>query len=298
MRTFKEVKLHYNFNADDEKRLVSVKDLMTQNADNAMEALHTWILHTKDASSFFSEERVRSHVFGSQKKWFQDLFSGVYDSRYYEKLIRIGQTHVRANVDAHFMNRAVNIIRNYCINLLNHSINDTDEKTNILISIEKVLDINLDIITSAYIEEELRSYSPAYRLKSGLVLFSERFAQTMNLILVLSLIGLTLGVIGLFVYDIQKLVTGDLEHGIITALGSMLIFWVMIELMNTEIAHLKGGKFHISVFVGVALVAVIRETLIMTLKHEKADIQYYLVALILILGIVFWLVAKAESRIK
>lgn len=298
MRTFKEVKLHYNFTDDDEKRLVSVRELMVQNANNAMDALHSWILHTKDAARFFTEESVKSHVFGSQRVWFQDLFSGVYDNRYYERLIRIGQTHVRASVDAHFMNRAINIIRNYCINLLNQGIDDINERADILISIEKILDINLDIITSSYIEEELKSYSPAYKLRSGLILFSERFAQTMNLILVLSLIGLTIGVIGLFVYDIQKLITGNLEHGIITALGSMLILWVMIELMNTEIAHLKGGKFHISVFVGVALVAVIRETLIMTLKHEKVEVQYYLIALILILGIVFWLVTRAESRTK
>lgn len=298
MKTFKEIKLHYDFTPDDEKRLLSVRELMTQNSDNAMDVLHSWILNTRDAARFFTEETVKNHVFGSQKKWFNDLFSGVYDNRYYEKLIRIAQTHVRANVDAHFMNRAINILRNFCINLLNHSIDDADDRTEIIISIEKLLDINLDIITSAYIEEELRTYSGAYRLKSGLVLFSERFAQTMNLVLVLSLIGLTIGVVGLFVFDIQNLITGNLEHGIITALGSMLILWVMIELMNTEIAHLKGGKFYISVFVGVALVAVIRETLIMTLKHEKAEALYYLIALILILGIVYWLVTKSEDRTR
>jgi len=41
--------------------------------------------------------------------------------------------------------------------------------------------------------------------------------------------------------------------------------------MNTEISHLKGGKFHISMFVGVALVTMIRETMIATLKHEKPE---------------------------
>lgn len=298
MRTFKELKLSYNFTADDEKRLVGVKGLMDQNVDGAMDALHSWILHTRDAAKFFTEETRKKHVFGSQRKWFLDLFSGVYDNRYYESLIRIGQTHVKANVDAHYMNRAINIIRNYCINLLNHNIGDLDERTELLISIEKILDINLDVITSSYIEEELRTYSAAYKLKSRLVSYSERFAQTMNLILVLALIGLTLGIVVLFVSDVQKVITGDLEHGIITALGSMLILWVVVELMNTEITHLKGGKFHISVFIGVALVAFIRETLIMTLKHEAVEKHYYLIALILVLGVVYWLVTKSEERLR
>jgi uncharacterized membrane protein (DUF373 family) len=118
----------------------------------------------------------------------------------------------------------------------------------------------------------------------------------MNFILVLALIGLTLSFVGLFVIDVMHLIEGDVHKGIITALGSLLLLWLMIELMNTEISHLKGGKFHISVFVGVALVAVIRETLIATLKHEKPETIFYLIAAILVLGFVYWLVTKAEER--
>ncbi|MFN3478962.1 MAG: protoglobin domain-containing protein [Thermodesulfovibrionales bacterium] len=296
MRSFKEIKAHYDFREEDEKRLLSLKDLMTAKAESAMEALHSWILQTKDAARFFTEETIKNHVFGEQKKWFLDLFSGRYDSRYYERLIGIGHKHVKALVDAHYMNRAVNIVRNFCISAINESIEDTEERTKAIISVEKILDINLDIITSSYIEEELRAYSPAYRVKNALISFSERFSQTMNLILVLALIGLTIGVIGLFVSDVQKLFSGELESGIITALGSLLILWVVIELMDTEIAHLRGGKFQISVFIGVALVTTIRETMIATLKHERPEIIYYLVAAVLVIGLVYWLVKRTEEK--
>ncbi len=120
----------------------------------------------------------------------------------------------------------------------------------------------------------------------------------MNLILVLALIGLTLGVVGVFVIDIGHLITGDLERGIISALGSMLILWLLIELMNTEISHLKGGKFHISVFIGVALVTMIRETMIATLKHDRPESIYYLIAAILVIGLVYWLVVRTEDQTK
>ncbi len=296
MRSFKEIKKHYDFTEADEARLKAVGALMAEHVDEAMDALDSWILRTRETAQFFGDEARRARVFGAHRQWFLDLFSGSYDHQYYERMIRIGQTHMRVSVDAHYMNTAVNILRNVCVGILTRAIEDAEERTHTLISVEKMLDINLDVITSSYIEEELRSYSKAYRVKNALVTFSEGFSQTMNLILILSLIGLTLGVVGLFAYDVHKLITGNLEHGIITALGSMLILWVMIELMNTEIAHLKGGKFHISVFIGVALVAFIRETLILTLKDETSETHYYYIALILVLGIVFWLVTKAEER--
>lgn len=294
MRSFKEIKAHYSFSEGDEKRLLSLKDLMAARVDRVMEALHSWILQTKDAARFFTEETVKTHVFGAQRKWFLDLFSGNYDSQYYEGIITIGQKHVKALVDAHYMNRAINIVRNFCISTINEALEEPEERVKAIISIEKILDINLDIITSSYIEEELRTYSPAYHVSNALIGFSERFSQTMNLVLVLALIGLTLGVIGLFISDVWKLLTGDLERGIITALGSLLILWVVIELMDTEIAHLRGGKFQISVFIGVALVTTIRETMIATLKHEMPETIYYLIAAVLVIGFVYWLVKRTE----
>ena len=102
----------------------------------------------------------------------------------------------------------------------------------------------------------------------------------------------------IFLHAPKFLFSGDVERGIISALGSMLLLWLMIELMNTEINHLKGGKFHISVFVGVALVTMIRETMIATLKHERPESIYYLIAAILVIGFVFWIVTRAEDKPK
>jgi uncharacterized membrane protein (DUF373 family) len=190
----------------------------------------------------------------------------------------------------------VNIIRNYCIGILNQALEESEERAKSMIALEKILDINLDVITSSYIEEELRTYSGAYRVKNALISFSEAFSKTMNFILILALIALSIGVVDAMVRAGQNFLTGDMEHAIITSLGSVLILWIMIELMNTEIAHLKGGKFHISVFVGVALVAFIRETMIATLKKEPPEKIYYLIAAIFVTGIIYWLVVKTERQ--
>ncbi|MCX7794155.1 MAG: protoglobin domain-containing protein [Thermodesulfovibrionales bacterium] len=297
MRSFKEIKERYRFTEEDRRRLQELRPLMTSYVDEVMDSLSSWIMSDREASRFFTDETKKKHIFSSQKTWFLDLFSGIYDHRYFERLIRIGSVHVKSNVDAHFMNRSINIIRNTCINMILNRIEEPpEEKTKKIISFEKILDINLDVITSAYIEEEIKTYSPVYKLKSTLVDFAEKFSQSMNLILILALIGLTLGVILLFVNDLKGLLHGELYHGIISSLGSLLILWVMIELMNTEISHLKGGKFHISIFIGVALVTLIRETMIATLKHERPETIYYLIAAILVIGFIYWLVVKAEEK--
>jgi uncharacterized membrane protein (DUF373 family) len=298
MRSFREIKQDYRFMPEDEKRLEGLRTLMEEHVDEVMSTLSLWIMGTKGAAKFFTDESRKRHVFGAQRKWFLDLFSGNYDNRYYEKLIRIGATHVKQNVDAHYMNRAVNLVKNACIGIVQKGEEEKVEATNKIISIGKILDISLDVITTSYIEEELRTYSPVYKVKSALITFSERFSQTTNLILVLALIGLTIGVVWLFIQDVMNIITGDVERGIISALGSMLLLWLMIELMNTEISHLKGGKFHTSVFVGVALVTMIRETMIATLKHEKPESVYYLIAAILVIGFVFWIVTTAEEKNK
>lgn len=297
MRSLKEIKEHYNLTAEDERKLSSIRDLMTQNVDGAMEALSSWMAQIDPSSRFFTEKKMKDHVFTMQRKWFLELFSGRYDSRYHEVLIRIGQKHMKSQVESHYLNRAVNIMRNFCIGTINANIEDAEERTGLLIAVEKILDINLDIITASYIEAELGAYSPAYRVKNALITFAEGFSQTMNLVLVLALMGLTFGAVGLFVNDVIGLFNkSSIENGLIAALGSMLILWVMIELMGTEISNLKGGKFHISVFVGVALVTIIRETMIATLKHERPDLIYYLIAAIFVVGVVYWLVKKTEGN--
>ena len=298
MRSFKEIKHDYRFTGEDQNRLASLQPLMEEHAEEIMSTLNLWFIGTRGAATFFNEETLRNHVFKTQKIWFSELFSGIYDNRFYEKLIRIGSAHVRRQADVHYMQRAANIVKNTCIGILSKTDKPIEEITSDIIVTGKIIDISMNVIVSAYIEEEMRIYSPVYKVKSALITFSERFSQATNFMLVFALIGLTIGVGWLFLRDVGRIFSGEVDQGIISALGSMLLLWLMIELMSTEIAHLKGGKFYISVFVGVALVTMIRETMIATLRHEKPESIYYLIAAILVIGFVYWIVTKTEDRAK
>ncbi len=300
MRSFKQIKQDYRFTKEHEQWLSEIRQIMVENADEVMNTLNAWMLGNKETAKFFFDTPRKIHVFASQRQWFIDLFTGTYDQSFCEKLIAIGKVHVSFKVDPHLMSRAVNVMRNTCIGILSKTDDPTDVLTNRIIALSKILDISLDVINTAYYEEKMTLYSPVYRVKNGMIDFSEKFSQTMNLVLIFALIGLTLAVVWLFALDILSLIMGSVHigEGIISALGSLLMIWVMIELMNTEIEHLKGGKIHISIFVGVALVTTIRELMIATLRHEQPTTIYYLVASILAVGFVFWLVTKTEIKMR
>ncbi len=298
VRAFRQIKQDYRFTKEHELCLSEMRKIMEENAGVVMNTLNAWMLGNRETAKFSADSARKAHVFSSQRQWFSDLFMGTYEQSFYDKLIAIGRVHVRFKVNPHLMSRAINVMRNTGIGILSSTDDPKDVMTNRIIALSKILDISLDVINTTYFEEELRLYSPVYRVKSGLIDFSEKFSQTMNFVLIFVLIGLTVAVVCLFALDIRELITGAVHvgEGIISALGSMLMLWVMIELMNTEIDHLKGGKIHISVFVGVALVTTIRELMIATLRHEQATTIYYLVASILVVGFIYWLVTKTESK--
>jgi len=91
-------------------------------------------------------------------------------------------------------------------------------------------------------EEEIKKRFLSARMDSALILFAERFTYGINIVLVLALIGLSLGIIGLFASEVYALFgnLNNFEQNVLTALGTLLIIWVMIELMSTEIKYLKN----------------------------------------------------------
>ena len=152
-------------------------------------------------------------------------------------------------------------------------------------------------MTSAYREEELTKYKVISKVERRLINLSKRFADLLDFTLVLSLIIVSFFVIGLFAYDIYELVflKVSFEEGIIKVLGSLLILWAVSELMTEEIKHLKGGGFALGAFIGLALAAMIRKILIASLSVSKIPELLAYSAIVLSLGIVYWLISRKKG---
>ncbi len=213
-------------------------------------------------------------------------------------LEKIGYAHVKIGLSPHYANAAMNFVRIFCLDILRKEIKETADRREVANSVSKIIDINLDVMTSSFVEGELKSYFISHKLESSMVQIAKRFTYGLNLILLIGLMLMSIMVMGLFVYDVSHIFDGDIEKGLLSTLGSLLVLWVVIELMNTEIKHLKGGKFAIKVFISVALVSVIRKILITTLKGEAVEAQLTLVAAVAVLGCVYWLIARLEAGPK
>jgi uncharacterized membrane protein (DUF373 family) len=294
MLTMQEIRGHYSFSAEEADTLRSMLPIAESNRDLMIEEFYDYLLGIPETATFLQDPQVLKRLKKSHGEWFISLFRGAYDNHYLHELQRIGQMHVKIGLNAHYVNAAMQVVRRFTVGMVRENFPEREDRRRNTEAIEKIIDINLDIITASYIEEELKKVFISYSLESKLIKATERFTYGLNLVLVMALVGVSLSVVGLFFWEIAHIFRGDVEKGILSALGTLLILWMMIELMDNEIKTLRGGRFNILVFIGVVIVAIIREVLISTLRHDILSTQVFLAGTLLVLGIVYYLVAKSQ----
>ena len=298
MESIVEILSQFEFTDQDLGNLKQLGEILLPMSDQFADEFYEFLKqHPKTAAYFKTEEAVirRKETF---KFWFKDLFTADYDNRYLLRLQKIGKVHVKIGLESYHVNAAMNFVREQCRRQVGAQIKDGVLKEDILISLHRALDINLSIMTSSYHEEKLKKVFVSYKAEERLVRFSERLLHGLNLFLTIGLLVLAIGVIFLLGHDIYKAVTTNLEIGVIRALGSLLILWMMIELLHTEIEHLQGGDFSVRIFVELALVAFIRKIFVASFEYKDPISFMLLVGALFILGIVYFMVAKVEANDK
>lgn len=296
MITAKKIKAHYDFTPDEEKILGDLRAAMMNYRDRfGQELMASFMVHESMAEYFPDEEKEKHHAM-TFAGWFMRLFSGTYDETYFQKLRKVGQVHVDIKLDGHLVNAAMTTARQLLDGYIIEVVPPEElEKTRIAVT--KILDINLDVMTSSYRQAELKKYFIHAKAETFLINALERFTHGLNLVLGLALAVVSLAVISLFIYDVTHIFEGgNIEHGVVAALGSLLIIWMMIELLSTEVDHLKGKKIAIKVFIGIVLVAFIRKVLIGSLQHDNLFEYGTRVGTLFLLAIVYWLVSRADAK--
>ncbi|MGB4598745.1 MAG: protoglobin domain-containing protein [Trichlorobacter sp.] len=290
-----ELKRHYFFSDEDSKRLQELLPLAEQFQQRMVDEFYEYIISQPETAAILAKQSTREKMSHYHRLWFLSLFKGSYDDIFLENTKRIGYAHVRVGLPINFVNASMHQVRHFLHHLIHDSFSDRDLRRAYREAADKILDMNLSVMTSSYRDEEMKKVFVSRRLESALIHLSERFTYGLNLVLVLALAGVSLGVVGLFISDLMKIFQGDMEKGILSALGAMLILWMMIELLDNEIKNLKGGSFNILVFVGVIIVAIVREILISTLRHDDLKTQAFLTVTLLVLGVVYYLVSRAQK---
>jgi EAL domain-containing protein (putative c-di-GMP-specific phosphodiesterase class I) len=121
------------------------------------------------ANHFIKDESVYSFHREKIAEWFLNLFCGKYDEEYFEKLSVISQKHTKIGLPSHYVNASFNFVRRFTRKILLE--NRLESK---LDAFEKILDINLDFITTNFQEsEQIKSFKAieilSYAIKNNTI---------------------------------------------------------------------------------------------------------------------------------
>ncbi len=212
-------------------------------------------------------------------------------------MYKIGEIHVKIGLPTHYVNSAFTFVRTFVLQSIEDNFIDKEQHLKEIRAIEKMIDINLDVLTSSYREEELSKFLSLSKIEKSILTGLKKFNSYTNFFLAGALALVAFFAMGLFVYDIYLLFFSDMgiEKGILTVLGSLLVLWAAIELIHEEINHLQGKGFAIGAFIMLAMAALIRKILIYSLSSEKSDELLIIGAVIVCLAVAYWLVGVKKK---
>jgi uncharacterized membrane protein (DUF373 family)/hemoglobin-like flavoprotein len=287
----------YKISSVDIENIKLAAPIIESNKERIADHHYDRLLTHKETARFFQDEIILSKARNAFIQWLQDLVSGDYSSAYYVKLNRVGGVHVKINLPAFHVNVQIAHVRHFVEELICEA-----HKDNLVMaaqinrSLGKLLDLNLDLMTRSYREEELKSNFLSYKLDSWLISIAKRFVNGFNIILVIGLVITGVLILGMFFRDLSQIAFGNVDRGVLGTLGTLLMLWVVIELLDTQIGHIKGHAFAIKVFVSVALVAELRKVLMSSIGHENWQENAVIISSVLVLGITYWLISKIDNR--
>lgn len=295
---FTQLKANYRFSKADEALLKQISPHMAEHTEAFVDAFYEHILKLGDAAKYLRNEQVIARHRAGIEKWYFDLFGGDYGVAYFMKLYRVGQIHVDIGLPTHYVNVSFNYVRIFVLQIINKYYSEHADRDAYLKAAERIIDINLDVLTSSYREEEMRDFLSLSALEKNILGSLKKASTYINFLLSIALVFVAFFGIGLFTYDVYLLLSGNvpIEQGILTVLGSLLVLWAVIELINEEIKHLRGEGFALEAFVILAIAAVLRKILIFSLSSEQVMNVVWYSVVVLFMGIVYWLITESRRR--
>jgi len=141
---------HYRLTVEDTKRLSALRPLAEDALGELMPQFYDFIFSFTHAQIFLHSAEILEKHEGAIRVWFLNLFCGVYDEAYFKQLTIISETHVRIGLPPHYVNAAFSFVREF----MERRLLQNDLEIEALAAVNKIIDINLDILSLSYREEE------------------------------------------------------------------------------------------------------------------------------------------------
>ncbi|HEY4027348.1 MAG TPA: protoglobin domain-containing protein [Candidatus Dormibacteraeota bacterium] len=153
-------KRYLEFDAEDERRLRQLHDLVAGSAEPVIEAFYRHLLSFPETSAFFSGPDEVEHVKRAQVRYFQRLTRGPHDLSYAEDRLRIGAVHERVGLEVkYYLGSYCRYLRELLRPLATAPL-DSDDRQATFDSLLKVVFLDIGLAIDAYVlrrERELQA---------------------------------------------------------------------------------------------------------------------------------------------
>ncbi|MCW8839024.1 MAG: protoglobin domain-containing protein, partial [Thiovulaceae bacterium] len=205
MQDHKSLKEHYKFTKEEEHILKDLQPRMNELADKFVDEFYDYIWGFGQTAQFLKNKKIIQYHRKRIKEWFINLFCGNYDLQYFTYLYKIGEVHVRIGLPTHYVNSAFTFVRTFVLTNIEENFLNKKYHVSEIKAVEKIIDINLDTLTSSYREEELGNFLSMSKIEKNILTGLKKFNSYINYFLAGALALVAFFAIGLFVYDIYLL---------------------------------------------------------------------------------------------
>jgi signal transduction histidine kinase len=132
-------------------QLGEFKDILIGNRVEFRKKFYQFFFGIPDAKIILDHVAKLELLFASWDRWFESLFRKDVEAHYLEYIWRIGIRHVELNVEQRFTNLGFSLIRQFFHEKIQEEI-PAGKRGAVSETIDKLLDLNLFVMTAAYIE--------------------------------------------------------------------------------------------------------------------------------------------------
>lgn len=296
---YSDILKRFNFDKADLQNISIIQDYMLKEESEFIKDF----IHFLSTDSYISRELAENVDKMNTSKislWYKSIVTGKLNSSFGDFINYCNSTIVPKGM---FTTESIITIFNYIRIWMQDKVFEMSDSEwgykKILDSYTKLLNASVFVTMNDFVPSD-SAVKGASKIKSKIVSLAEKASLLTHSMLLFFLIIMTFGGVAYFIWSLWDLRAVRPDKLFVTALGSLLVLWVLIELINSEIQMLRGDKFRISIFVGIVLIAFIREVLILTLKQDGGEREFMMIMLggILVLGITYFILAKAETFSK
>ena len=151
-----ELKGYVDFGEADAQDLVGIGPAMEPLFPAMADLFYKRILENPEAAKAFTGNEQLIRVHETLQEWARGLFRGDYGDQYARERERIGEVHVQLGVQQKHIIGSMNLVRHFLLQAVNREVPDPQRASDIKHAINKILDIDLNLMCESYFVASIR----------------------------------------------------------------------------------------------------------------------------------------------